>query len=53
MDKFVYEITILKEDKEFRMDNNIFLDFWDYCEERCIDCYVFENIMPIRMVFDT
>lgn len=32
MDKFVYEITILKEDKEFKMDNNIFLDFWDYCE---------------------
>lgn len=53
MDEFVYEITILKEDKEFKMDNNIFLDFWDYCEERCIDCYVFENIMPIRMVFDT
>ena len=53
MDKLVYEIAILQEDKEFRMDNNIFLDFWDYCEERSIDCYVFENIMPIRMVFDT
>lgn len=53
MDKLVYEIAILKEDKEIRMDNNIFHDFWDYCEERCVDCYVFENITPIRMVFDT
>lgn len=53
MDKLVYEIAILNEDKEIMMDNNIFLDFWDYCEERCIDCYVFENRTPIRMVFDT
>lgn len=53
MDKLVYEIAILNEDKEIMMDNNIFLNFWDYCEESCIDCYVFENITPIRMVFDT
>lgn len=34
MDKLEYEIAILKEDKEIKMENKIFLDFWDYCEEQ-------------------